>query len=117
MVQLFIRNYKTSRTNGELKITLDDSLSIDIRSLVNDGRKYLFHDKSGLPLSSSAFTHRLERIFFKEFKVNLSTSLIRKILATGNCKEHLSQMKNEATQMGHSLDTHLKIYVSNVHTK
>jgi integrase len=75
---LAIREYKTSKTNGDINITLDPEMTNDIKRLTSDGRKYLFVNIKGDPLSSSSFTHKLNRIFMKRFGVPISSTLIRK---------------------------------------
>jgi hypothetical protein len=85
----------------------------DIKRLTSDGRKYLFVNIKGDPLSSSSFTHKLNRIFMKRFGVPISSTLIRKIYLTGKYGKVLEEMKDDSKVMGHSLGTQQKIYIRN----
>lgn len=111
---LRLSQYKTAKTNGDITINVDADLSSDIRKLLKiDGRKFLFVDKHGNPLTSSNFTHRLNRIFTNQFGLPISSTLIRKIYLTGKYKNVLEDMRDDAHIMGHSMATQQASYIKN----
>lgn len=110
---LSLPHYKTSKTHGRVMIRLDPSLTPDIQLLSEDSRRYLFASDKGEPLSSSNFTHRLNKIFLKEFGVKISSTLIRKIYLTGKYGQILENMRQDAQLMGHNLQTQQNSYISN----
>lgn len=110
---LSIKEYKTSKSNGDIIINLDEDLTNDIKKMVSDGRKFLFVNQKGEPLSSSSFTHKLNRLFNKEFGVPISSTIIRKIYLTGKYGNVLNEMKEDSKVMGHNLATQQKVYISN----
>lgn len=112
---LSLKEFKTSRKEGELILTLPPEISDDIRKLIrlDPSRKYLFVNRNGEPLSSSSFTHRLNAIFKKRFGVPISSTIIRKIYLTGKYGNVLEEMKKDAKVMGHSTQTAQKVYISN----
>jgi len=110
---LSLKEYKTSKTNGDIKIELDGELTNDIKQLAKDGRKYLFVNSKNEPYSTSLFSHKLNRVFNNEFGVNISSTILRKIYLTDKYKDVVNQMEKDAKIMGHSTDTAKKIYIRN----
>ena len=114
-ITLFIKDHKTTSRGGEPIIrVLDKTLSDDIRSLIKDGRKFLFVDRSGKGYTSSAFTHYFKRIFQKHLGVAMSSTILRKIYLSdkyGNYKKKVKEMEEDAVQMGHSVATQQNNYV------
>lgn len=111
---LKLNQYKTSRTHGPITIEIKSELTDAIRKLIKtDDRKYLFINQSGEPLSSSNFTHRLNRIFKKEFGIPISSTLIRKIYLTSKYGKQTQDQKTDAQIFGHSLSTQQGTYIAN----
>lgn len=119
---LSIKEYKTAHSrskqddsepeqNKDINITLDADISNDIRTLIEDKRTHLFVNQKGEPLSSSSFTHRLNKIFLDKFGVPISSTIIRKIYVTGKYAPILKEMEHDAAVMGHNIQTQQKIYV------
>ncbi len=110
---LSLPHYKTSKRYGRVMVRLDPEFTDDVLVLISDGRKYLFPNNKGEPMSSSNFTHKLNRIFEREFGVRISSTLIRKIYLTGKYGQTLQQMREDSRVMGHNLDTQQRSYISN----
>lgn len=111
---LYLKEYKTSKTNGDIVINIDSDLTKDIIKLVkSDDRKYLFVNNKNKPLSSSLFSHLLNGIFKKEFGVPISSTILRKIYLTDKYKNVTDEMKNDAKIMGHDLSTQKNVYIAN----
>lgn len=111
---LYLKEYKTSKTHGDIIIKIDSSLTKDITKLVkSDDRKYLFVNNKNKPLSSSLFSHLMNSIFKKEFGVPISSTILRKIYLTDKYKDVTTDMKNDAKLMGHDLTTQKNVYISN----
>lgn len=112
---LYIRDHKTTSRGGKPIIRrLSDELGKDIRELVKDGRTHLFVDRAGLPFTSSAFTHKLNKLFTKHLNQPISSTLLRKLYLTskyGDVKKRATEMKKDAEQMGHSVETQQTNYV------
>jgi len=110
---LSIKKFKTAGSNNinDIVIDLDNNITNDIRELLKDGRKYLFVDNKGNPLTSNAFTHRLNAIFKKEFNMPISSTIIRKIYLTNKYAPILKEMEQDSKIMGHSLDMQRRIYI------
>lgn len=110
---LILNNYKTSKTNGRIILNIEPQITNDIKNLIKDGRKYLFVNSKYEPLTSSAFTHKLNRIFEKEFGIGISSTIIRKLYLSDKYKDILDEMKKDAHIMGHSPQVAQNIYISN----
>ena len=119
-----IVDHKTSSSANAKPIVreLDLDLTDKIREFVKDKAKvnkdgvfqaYLFQDSSGKPYSSSAFSHKLERMFKKRLGSAFSSSTLRKIYWTGEHGDKYKAMKECAQNMGHSLATAQKEYIAN----
>jgi integrase len=111
--KLYLKEYKTSKTNGDIVIELDTEITKDIKKLIKDERKYLFQNSKGEALSSSLFTHKLNRLFNKEFGIPVSSTILRKIYLTDKYKDVIGEMAKDAQIMGHSMDTQRDVYVDN----
>lgn len=110
---LAINDDKTSKTYGQRRIKIDADITSDIKKLMKDGRKYLFVNAKGQPMSSSSFSHRLNRLFQKEFGVPVSSTIMRKIFLTDKYGDVVKDMKNDADMMGHSTATQKDNYIAN----
>lgn len=114
---LSLKEYKTRHAKGaeDIVIKFGTDVSNDIRNLIKHdiNRKYLFTNNEGGALSSSSFTHRLNRIFNNKFGIPMSSTIIRKIYLSSKYKDTLDEMAKDAVIMGHSPDTAQKIYVNN----
>lgn len=115
-VTLSIKDHKTTSRGGKPIVrTLDNALSDDIRQLVSDKRSHLFINKNGLPLSDSAFSHRFGDMMKKYTGHNITSTILRKIYLSdkyGDVKKKASEMKKDAQDMGHSVETQQKYYVA-----
>ena len=115
---LYVRDHKTTSRGGKPIIRkLDASVTEDIKSLISDGRKWLFVDKKGNPYSSSGFTHRLNTLFKKEFgsDLNISSTVLRKLYLSSKYKDVKRikrEMDEDAKAMGHSSETAMTHYVA-----
>jgi integrase len=112
---LYIRDHKTTSRGGKPIIRkLDEGLARDVKELVADGRSHLFVDRKGQPFTSSAFTHKLNKLFLKHLQQPISSTLLRKLYLTskyGDVKKRMNAMKADADQMGHSVQTQQTNYV------
>ena len=119
-----IVDHKTSSSANAKPIVreLDLDLTNKIREFVKDKAKtnkdgvfqsYLFQDSSGKPYSSSAFSHKLERMFKKRLGSAFSSSTLRKIYWTGEHGDKYKAMKECAQNMGHALKTAQEYYIAN----
>lgn len=112
---LYLKQYKTSRTQGELVLEIPEELSNDIRHLIkiDSNRKYLFETIKNEPYTSSAFTHKLNALLKKKFNIKIGSTLIRKIYLTSKYSNVLKEMKDDSKVMGHSTQTAQNIYIDN----
>jgi hypothetical protein len=106
----------------DLDAGLTDTIKDFIKKSSQNGkfREYLFQDRDGKAFSSSAFSHKFQRLFLKRLGVAFSSTTLRKIFWTdtygGNNKEIKKkemQMQESADQMGHQLPTVRKYYIAN----
>ena len=99
-----LNRYKTAGTYGQKIIELDASLNKEIGTFLRKSghTSYLFTKKSGAPFSSIEFSKYVNSIFKKTGK-NISTTMIRHIMATLSGGEALKKQKELADNMGHSL--------------
>lgn len=112
---LFLREYKTAQSYGDQEIEISLDLTKDIANLValDPNRKYLFQTTTGTPLSSSDFTHRLQRLTDHVLGTPVSTTLIRKIFLTDKYGETVQEMKEDAKMMLHSGGVQQSTYIAN----
>ncbi len=110
---LSLKEYKTSKTHGTITINLDGELTDDIKKLAKDGRKFLFVNSKNEPYSSSSFTHKMNKIFFNEFGVNMSSTILRKIYLTHKYKNVVKEMEQDQKLLGHSAATQKNNYIKN----
>jgi len=99
-----LNRYKTAGSYGEKLIEIDASLNKEIGTFLRKSghTSYLFTKKSGAPFSSIEFSKYVNSIFKKTGK-NISTTMIRHIMATLSGGEALKKQKELADNMGHSL--------------
>ena len=100
-----LNRYKTAGTYGERLIEIDASLNKEIGSFLRKSghTSYLFTKKSGAPFSSIEFSKYVNSIFKKTGK-NISTTMIRHMMATINGGEALKKQKELASNMLHSVE-------------
>jgi hypothetical protein len=111
---LKLKEYKTSKTYGDIDINIPVELTNDIKKLIKkDGRKFLFVNQKGESLSSSSFSHKLERLFKNEFNHPIGSTIIRKIYLTSKYGDTLKDMKADSKLFGHDLTTQQKVYIRN----
>ena len=113
---LSIKDHKTTSRGGKPIIReLDDELSNAVRKLIDDKRTHLFVNKYGQPLSDSAFSHRMGDMFKKYTGHNITSTILRKIYLSdkyGDIKKKQTEMKKDAQDMGHTVETQQKYYVA-----
>jgi integrase len=99
-----LNRYKTAGTYGQKIIEIDASLNKEIGAFLRKSghTSYLFTKKSGAPFSSIEFSKYVNSIFKKTGK-NISTTMIRHMMATISGGEALKKQKELADNMGHSL--------------
>lgn len=114
---IYIHEYKTSGSQqfqGKPIIrNLDVDTTNDIREMMKDNRKYLFVNRKGEPLSSSSYSTKLGQIFKEKLGIPVSSTILRKIYHTHRYKELMDNMKTDAGNMGHSINTIQKNYIAN----
>ena len=100
-----LNRYKTAGTYGQKIIELDASLNKELGSFLRKSghTSYLFTKKSGAPFSSIEFSKYVNSIFKKTGK-NISTTMIRHMMATINGGEALKKQKELASNMLHSVE-------------
>lgn len=106
----------------ELSVDLTNDVKKFIKNSNLSGipRVYLFQSRNGKPYSSSAFSHKFQRLFKKHLNVSFSATTLRKIFWTdqrAKIEEVDKQNKalhQSAGNMGHNLETAKRFYVSNV---
>ena len=100
-----LNRYKTAGSYGEKLIEIDPSLNKEIGTFLRKSghTSYLFTKKSGAPFSSIEFSKYVNSIFKKTGK-NISTTMIRHIMATLSGGEALKKQKELAANMGHSVE-------------
>jgi integrase len=113
-VKILIQDHKTSNKYGTIENELSKELSKDIRQFVKFTkffpRKYLFQKKDGTPLDSAGMANMLIKLFQEEFKINATSTTIRKLFSsklTGEIKEEIIE---EARKQAHSIDMAVKTY-------
>jgi len=100
-----LNRYKTAGSYGEKIIEIDASLNKEIGAFLRKSghTSYLFTKKSGGPFSSIEFSKYVNSIFKKTGK-NISTTMIRHMMATISGGEALKKQKELASNMGHSVE-------------
>ncbi len=114
--KLSIVDHKTSTEKNRRHILRDLSPQVtdDIRKLIKfDGREYLFINRSGIPYSTSAFTHKLNSLFRKHLGIPFSSTTLRKIYLTSKYKPLMKQMEADAKNMGNSVGVQRANYIDN----
>lgn len=116
--KLLIKEHKTEK-KGPLDIQISPEITKDIRALSrrDPNRGYLFVNANNEPITSSALTHKLNRITKKGVGVPLSSTLIRKIYLTDKYSDVMDEMKKDSKMMGHSQDMQQKVYIANTKVK
>ena len=108
--QLVFNSYKTAKFYGEKRMSAPPELYKILNtfvSYVKPHSDYLLNDSSWKPLSQVTFTQRLNKIFGKNVSVNvLRHSYLTDRFQSG--KISLKELKDTATNMGHSLEQSLE---------
>ncbi len=117
---LQINEHKASDREGNGPITkkLDVELTNDIKDFLKKvsfvkERVFLFEDQKGNHYSSSAFSHRLQRLFKRILGVPFSSSVLRKIFWSAE-KDKIDELTQQAKGMGHSLNTAIHCYAGKI---
>lgn len=112
-LNIYLREYKTAEANGPITIHISDRGINEAVRMLPDDRKYLLQTASGTPLSTSDFTHRLNRLGERLFGQRISTTTIRKIYLTDKYAATLGGMREDSRVMMHSLAMQQSTYISN----
>lgn len=108
--QLVFNSYKTAKFYGEKKMSAPPELCKILNTFiayVKPQSDYLLNDSNWKPLSQVTFTQRLNKIFNKHVSVNiLRHSYLTDRFQSG--KISLKELKDTATNMGHSLEQSLE---------
>lgn len=108
--QLVFNSYKTAKFYGEKKMSAPPELCKILNTFiayVKPQSDYLLNDSNWKPLSQVTFTQRLNKIFNKNVSVNiLRHSYLTDRFQSG--KISLKELKDTATNMGHSLEQSLE---------
>lgn len=114
-VSITISEHKTSGSSGSIVLELDIDTSSLIRKLVKEDptRKYLIVNNKRNPMSSSAFTHRVNSITQRILGRPISTTLIRKLYLTDKYGDDNKERKEDSKRMGHSVQTANNYYIDN----
>ena len=112
-VQVIINYHKTSSVYGTIEQKLSVELSNDIKQFIKlyPDRTYLFEKAPGVALTSHAISDRLIALFQKEFKINATSTTIRKLFTSKYSKE-FKAIKEESKMQGHSLQVASNIYTN-----
>lgn len=101
--RFYFNKYKTQKFYGKQDVPLPPKLKYLItRWNTKHDNDYLLFDKTGMPLTNVKITNRLNKIFGKK----ISSSMLRHIYLSDKFKgmPKLTEMKQLAEDMGHSLD-------------
>ncbi len=117
---IILNNYKSDKTYGQKKIPIEDKelkrlLNYFIK--VNGGKGVLFKSSTGAPLSPNALTQFFLKFTKKYMGKSVSTTLMRKAVASHHFGEGTEfaklkkQQEDLAFKMGHSTATMNKVYI------
>lgn len=110
--KLVVNEFKTSKAYSAWSKEIPaDLLKVIKKSIKLHPRDYLFVQKDGSPFSNGnsfqKFTNRILKSLFDNPKISINT-LRHSYRTSRNGVATLNEMKREAHDMGHSLETHLK---------
>lgn len=119
-LSIILNNYKSDKTYGQKKIPIEDKelkrlLNYFIK--VNGGKGVLFKSSTGAPLSPNALTQFFLKFTKKYMGKSVSTTLMRKAVASHHFGEGTEfaklkkQQEDLAFKMGHSTATMNKVYI------
>jgi hypothetical protein len=119
-----IVDHKTSSSSTgkpiikELDVELTDIIKDFVKRSGTKGqfREYLFQDRDGKPFTTSAFSHKFQRLFKKHLGIPFSSTVLRKIFWE-QYAEREREMEQSAEQMAHGLQTVRKYYIPNLKKK
>lgn len=113
-VTLFINRHKTSATNGSIILEMSPDVSRDINRLVQAGAsKYLFTNNRNEPYSSSAFTHKMNRLTKEQLGVPFGSLMFRKLYLSDKYGSVTKEMERDAKVMGNSVRAQKEFYIDN----
>lgn len=110
-----LKHYKETKAHGPITIELADWILYGLRKLwaLDPKRMYLIQTASGEPVDSAEISHRLKRITKAAFGIPLTSTILRKIIATHEVAPLIEKEKELAHNAGHSVRTQREIYVDN----
>ena len=113
--QIYLVNYKTNATYGTKVIPMPDPVvSCVMRFLrVSKNNKYLISNFKGSPLNTTEYSKFLISNFEKHLGKKIGSSTLRKVYLSGKYGGVLEDMKQDAHNMAHSINTQ-KIYIKNI---
>jgi integrase len=112
--ELRINEHKTTSRGGEPIVRpLNKFQTTSARELFADGRTYLFQTRSGQPLSSSGMSNKINALTNKWLKVPLTSTALRKIYYSGKYRKLMNEMRDDAKQLGHSIEVAQSHYLDN----
>lgn len=107
--KIYMREYKTQKTHGEIVITLPKELTTILKNWVKfmnlDNEFYLFPR-----LTRHQITTILQAFTLKELGNSISTQMLRKMYITHRFGDRHKAMKETANNMMHSVDVQQSVY-------
>lgn len=114
-INLIVNEYKTQGKYGHYKEKLSKEFTNEINEMILSQPEsiYLFLNSKGTQLSKNNLSQILIRASNKyiEGSPNVSTTMIRKMIASDLSAEKNVKAKELADKMKHSIDVHNKVYV------
>ena len=117
--RIYWADYKTSKKHGVIMQMLPKQLQTLLKKhikLLKDryDENYLLWSQSGTPMTRNSLTKFLQRLFYKHFRKNISTSALRSIFLTHKFdKKVLEEARTIARAMHHTPDVARDFYVKN----
>lgn len=112
---MIVNQYKTSAKYGERKIEVPKDLvkifNMYIKVMDIKAGDVLYKNSQGTTLSRNQISQLLLRYSQKYLGKNISTNIMRKIVATHEVGEQSQKMKDLANKMGHSVAVQQLVYV------
>ena len=118
--RIYWADYKTVRKHGVIMQVIPKQLQTLLKKHIKflklhfPDNEYLLLTQSGTPLSRNGLTKFLQRMFYKHFRKNISTSALRSIFLTHKFdKKQLEEQREIALAMHHTPEVARDFYVKN----
>jgi integrase len=112
---MIVNQYKTSAKYGEKRIEVPKDLvkifNVYIKVMGIKAGDVLYTNSKGTPLNRNQISQLLLKYSQKYLGKNISTNMMRKIVATHEVGEQSQKMKDLADKMGHSVAVQQLVYV------